>query len=214
MKNLFSFDSSFMQTLSRITNLIFLNLLWLICSLPMITIGPTTTAMYYVIFQYLTNQTDSVIRPFFHSLRDNFRQSLVLWIPLFLLDLLLVVDALYLFANYSGVFHPLWLVFILMMVVCFSLSTYVFPLLARYNTRNIDAIRNSVVLFLIHPIQSVIIILLQTLPWIVLLCARELFARAGILWFMLGFSLPAYWSGKLYIRVFEKNTKENESIET
>lgn len=214
MKKLFSFDSSFMQILSKTANLIFLNLFWIICSLPIITIGPATTAMYYVIFQYLTNQTDSVIRPFFHSFRENFKQSLILWIPLFLLDLLLVIDALYLLANYSSVFHPLWIFFILMLAICFSLSTYIFPLLARYNTTNINAIRNSIVLFLMHPIQSVIIIVLQVLPWIILLYSQALFARAGILWIMLGFSLPAYWCGKLYMRIFENNKKENKSIET
>ena len=81
MKGTFRFDSPVMQKLALLTNLMLLNLLWLICSLPVLTAGAATTAMDAVIFQYLDGGDDSVIKPFFKAFAANFRQSTLIGIP-------------------------------------------------------------------------------------------------------------------------------------
>ena len=85
MKGIFGFDSPVMQKLALLTNLILLNFLWIICSLPIITMGAATTAMNSVIFQYLDSGNDAVIKPFFKAFVSNFRQSTLIGLPLSLL---------------------------------------------------------------------------------------------------------------------------------
>ena len=68
MNTLFSIDSPLGQKLTLMSNLVLLNLLWILCSLPVITMGAATSAMYHVIFLYITNQDDAAIKPFFKAL--------------------------------------------------------------------------------------------------------------------------------------------------
>ena len=74
MKGLFRWDSPFSQKLALVGNLIMLNILWIVCSLPIITMGAATTALYYTVFQYQTNGEDAVFRPFFRGFAKNFKQ--------------------------------------------------------------------------------------------------------------------------------------------
>lgn len=80
MGKIFRWDSPLMRLMMLITNLVCLNVLWLLCCLPVITAGAATTAMYYVVFQYITKQDDSVLRPFFKAFKENFKTLTPIWI--------------------------------------------------------------------------------------------------------------------------------------
>ena len=75
MAGIFHPDSKLMRLMTGITNLVCLNLLWIICCIPIITAGAATTAMYSVLFAYITGQDDAVLKPFFRAFRNNFRQA-------------------------------------------------------------------------------------------------------------------------------------------
>ena len=81
MGNIFRWDSPVVQKIAMAGNLVILNILWILCSLPLITAGAATTALYYVIFQYQTADETAVIKPFFRAFFKNFKQSTLLWIP-------------------------------------------------------------------------------------------------------------------------------------
>ena len=71
MGNIFRWDSPLMKFMMLITNLVCLNVLWLVCCLPVVTAGAATTAMHYVVFQYITKQDDAVLKPFFSCLQGE-----------------------------------------------------------------------------------------------------------------------------------------------
>ena len=78
MNRLFSLDGKLFHILSRIADLILLNVLWLLSSLPIITIGASTTALYYVMLKIVKNEDSYIIRSFFHSFFQNIRQSTII----------------------------------------------------------------------------------------------------------------------------------------
>jgi len=96
MKGLFRWDSPIMQKLALVGNLIVLNILWIVCSLPIITMGASTAALYHVIFQIQTKDEEAVLRPFFRGFVQNFKQATLLWLPLLLVMGLLGFNILYL----------------------------------------------------------------------------------------------------------------------
>ena len=69
----FSYDSKFSQILLRLCKSCCLNLLWFICSIPIVTIGASTTALYYVSFKIVKDEDRSLTRMFFRAFRENFR---------------------------------------------------------------------------------------------------------------------------------------------
>ena len=62
--------------LNLLGQLILLSILWTICSLPIITIGASTAALYYTVVKVLRRNQDSLFAAFFREFRSNFLQSL------------------------------------------------------------------------------------------------------------------------------------------
>ena len=84
MQNLFSPDSVFMRAMSRIGDLMLLNLLFLLTCVPIVTVGAAVTAMYSVTFRFDTDSEASVIRSYFRAFRADWKQSTAIWLIILL----------------------------------------------------------------------------------------------------------------------------------
>ena len=82
MHALFSPDSKFMTVMSRVGDLVILNLLVLLTSIPIFTIGASVTALYTVCFRFGTDREQPVFRSYFRAFRDNFKQATQIWLIL------------------------------------------------------------------------------------------------------------------------------------
>ena len=92
MGKLFNLDSPFMQFMNRVADLMWLNILFVICCIPVITIGPSLTAMYYITLKMVRNEESYITKGFFKSFRQNFLQATILWIMLLAILAVLFVD--------------------------------------------------------------------------------------------------------------------------
>ena len=90
--NLFSYDSRFTQVLMKLVYSSYLNILWFICSIPIFTIGASTTALYYTCLKIVRNEEGNVTKTFFKSFKENFRQETVIWLILFAIGSFLAFD--------------------------------------------------------------------------------------------------------------------------
>ena len=77
---LFSMDGKFLETFNKITDLVTLNILWLLCCIPIITIGASTSALYQVTLQIAENRDSYITKEFFKAFRENFRQATIVWL--------------------------------------------------------------------------------------------------------------------------------------
>ena len=75
MRGIFSYDNPVMRFIGKFWDVLILNILWLICSIPVFTIGAATTAVYYVTLKLARDDDGYTIRSFFRSFRQNFRQE-------------------------------------------------------------------------------------------------------------------------------------------
>ena len=85
-------DNIIVRALSRVFDLILLNLLWLACSLPVITIGASTTALYSVTLKMAANEEGYILRGFLEAFRRNWKQSTVIWLILLVIGAALGAD--------------------------------------------------------------------------------------------------------------------------
>ena len=67
MGNLFNLDSGFSKFMNRVSDLFLLNILWVICSIPIITIGASTTALYSVNLNLLSENEGHITKAFFKA---------------------------------------------------------------------------------------------------------------------------------------------------
>ena len=146
----FSYESKFSQLLLKLCYACYLNLLWFICSIPIITIGASTTALYYASLKLVRDEESHVGAQFFRSFRENFRQATVIWLILLGAGLFLAGDGYILYhlrQNTEGTLAVLWTLILAVViaatVVYVIVLEYVFPLLASVSNSNRAMLKNS-----------------------------------------------------------------------
>ena len=172
----FSYESKFSRIMMRLAHGCYLNLLWFICSLPIVTLGASTAALYSVTLKIARDEEGDITAQFFGALRENFKQATVVWLILLALGGVLGTDIyvlIHLRASASGVLAIiLTLALAMVIVACIVLAIvlmYVFPLIAYVENTNWAMIKNSLLIgthylfcticvFLIHAAMAFAII--------------------------------------------------------
>lgn len=211
MNKIFNIESKFVQSLATVGNLVILNLLWLITSLPIVTIGASTTAMYAVVFKYADKSDDAVFKPYFKAFAANFKQSTLIWLPMCLLSALLVVDGYYLIGHANDAATPyLWIPFFVLLLVLSVTTAHVFPQIARFEVDTRTALHNTLLMSLLHLFQTAGIVGLNLLPWIIMVMLPEVVAYTGIFWFMFAGSAIAFFNAKVLLKMYKKHEPDPE----
>lgn len=148
MHNLFNPENPIMSFITKITYSAYLNLLWFICCLPIVTIGASTTALYYVTLKIAKNEEGNLTRAFFHSFKENFKQGTKIWLILLGLGIILAVDG-YIFYHmrFENLFWTIGTAFFMIAAVAYSIILmYIFPLLSRFQNTTKAMFLNSIML--------------------------------------------------------------------
>lgn len=153
MATIFSPDSKASLVLRRIADGCYLNVLWLVCSLPVFTIGAATTAMYDVTLRIAENREGDVTQQFFRAFRRNFRQATVIWLILLALGIFLGTDIyvlVHLRAASTGGIAVFWTIILaLVIVACIAYLVefmFVFPLIAYVENTNRAMLVNALLI--------------------------------------------------------------------
>lgn len=134
----FSVDGGLYKFFSRLWDILRLNFIWLVCSLPIITIGASTIAAYTITLKMIDNEEGYVIKPFLKAFKDNFKQGMIIGPVSILFIASVVVD--FIIGGTRVGFFALGLVatFIFVFMLIFA-----YPLLARYENTVFQTLKNS-----------------------------------------------------------------------
>ena len=187
MNGLFAPDSRFMRYLNRFADLMILNLLFLLTSIPIFTIGASLTALYSVCFHLGTDREGSTFRDYFAAFKENFRQATALFL-LLLLWLMGTGGAAVIFCFMAGWMHYLFVPFAVLFIVVVLVASYVFPLLSRFENQNTITLKNAVLLSLGYLPRSIIIGAINLFPFVLLAVDLLAFLKAGFAWLIIWFS--------------------------
>ena len=203
MKELFNLNSPWVKRFAMLTNLVCLNILWLVCCIPVITAGAATSALYHTVFLYHNKEDDAVLRPFFRAFRTNFKQSTLLFLPLLAALVLVVFDLVYL-ASYGKGTAVLFLL-ILVILLLMGMLIHLFPLIARFDMNAKALLRTAFSLTALHLPGTLTVIALLVLPVVLLVFFPDWFLRFGVVWAGVWFSAIAYFFGKFLLKIWNKH---------
>ena len=146
----FSYDSKFSQLVLKISYSCMLNILWFITSIPIITIGASTTALYYASLKLVRGEDTFVVSMFFKAFKENFKQSTILWLILLVIGIILGGDGYILYhlrLTSTGTPAVLWTLVLALVIAAAIAYTiilmYVFPLVASVTNTNGAMIKNA-----------------------------------------------------------------------
>lgn len=204
-----SVDGPFMRAMELVINLVLLNIITIVISIPVVTAGAAFTAMNHQLYRMSKNEDGYVIKDYFKDFASNFKTSTLTWIIMFAVGAFLGID-LYIFSE--GVSFPAafkWLIIAFAVIYIFGL-VYIFPVLARYDTTTRLAIKNAYAMAFYAFPKTILIIALYVAPWIAAMYIPNFILMNGVF----GISLPAYISVFLYRKTFETfEKKQRDALE-
>lgn len=204
MASLFRFDGPIGRLISRITDLFFLNILWLICCLPIVTIAASTAALHYVTMRMVRDEDSGIFKNFFHSFRQNLKQSVVISL-IYVISGIFLLFVIYLFNHLELGGWYLWSVFLyLALLIHFIVFGYVFPIFAKFENSTRMLIKNAYFMAIRYPVNTLVVTVINALPLILAFFVPELFARLAILWVLIMFAVQSYWNASLFRRIFDQ----------
>lgn len=137
----FSNESKFARFMNKLADILCIGILWIVCSIPIITAGASATAAYYAMAKSVRHNEGRPTKEFFRSFRMNFGQTVLLTIPLLLIVITLIIDMIFLWGNENKINDAIFMVLLLVAVVVVSLIVYVFPLLSRFDKGSFELIK-------------------------------------------------------------------------
>ena len=208
---MFRYDSGIMSFLGKVADILILNLLTLLCCIPIVTIGASITAAHYTALKMHRDTDNYVVRNFFRSFKANLLQGILIWI-LWIVVVALSVLA-YLFYPEGGISTVLKIIMCSMLIFIAMTTMWLFPMQARFSNSIRITIRNAFMFscrYILRTLGMLVVTATGAALWI--------FLGAELYWIPLlfGISLPIYLCAMMYSKVFEKledQIKEREAAE-
>lgn len=195
----FSPDSKVMTFFGRLVELVRINLLWLVCCLPVFTAGASTTAMLTCLYEFRAGE-DCGSRVFFRSFLARFGKATLLWLLMLLLGGLLALDyVLVAGMEFPGRMAVIGVIFFFFFALILF-SGLIFPLLSQFPGSIKELTVNAVLLSISHLPKMLLVTAMNLLPGLLFLILPQVFLLLGVVWLLCGFALIGLYD----IHVIEK----------
>lgn len=146
MGKIFDMESPLMRGLSRLADMMLLNILTLLLCIPVVTAGASLTAMYYVELKWARKEEGYVVKPFFREFKANFKQATGEWLVMLAVIAVLALDFL-MFRQAPEAFPKvLRYLVIAVSIMLYLLLQWVFPLQSHFINTVKTTFKNSCLL--------------------------------------------------------------------
>ena len=210
--SIFNMDGPVFRFLNKMADLCILNLIFLLCCLPVITIGSSLTALYSVTLKMSRDQEGYIARSFFKAFKENFRQATMIWVPSLLLLFVMLADIRIYSSSNAGKYQPLLIGAYLLFVLIIFLIIFSFPVLAKFKNTTGNIIKNSLLMGIGSFQWSLCVLIILIAPPVLTLMLPRSLSFVYMLWLLFGFALEALCASYIFdYKIFPKYIKEEVS---
>ena len=155
----FNWDNIVFQMLGKLVDCVWVSILWVICCIPVFTIGASTTALYYTVHKSIRGNRGYTTSNFFGAFRDNFKAATLPYLIWLAVMIVLGCDAYitYQVLKTGSMKGAFFYFFLIMIAVAIMWSAFLFPYIARFENTVKQTLKNAFLLMIRH------------LPWALLL---------------------------------------------
>lgn len=208
MKNLFNLENPVLRAMDRLADLVMLGQLCLLCCIPIVTAGPAFVALFSV-YDLTTDRGGGIVKNYFRAFRSNFKQAVIVWIPILLFTVSLICDWILLRMNEHGTFYTVLICVVLaILVLAGGILSFAFPLISRYSNTVWEHIHNAMLLMIQNIPKTLLMVLIQVLPLLSALFLTDILLRTLLLWILFYPGLSAQINVLLIRPVFENMEKQ------
>ncbi len=195
-------DNVVVRALSKLGDMICLNVMWLVCCIPVVTIGASTTALYTVMLKLVKNEEGYVFRGFLKAFKTNFKQSTIIWLIVLALGIVWTVDfrVAGLMPGMAGIVMSA--IFLALGFILLSVLLYIFPLTARYENGIKATFKNALILTVARLPYTLAMDAIVVAAVVVSLWSTVTIVFALPIWLIIGGALIAWANSYILRKVF------------
>ena len=195
-------DNVVVRARSKLGDMICLNVMWLVCCIPVVTIGASTTALYTVMLKLVKNEEGYVFRGFLKAFKTNFKQSTIIWLIVLALGIVWTVDfrVAGLMPGMAGIVMSA--IFLALGFILLSVLLYIFPLTARYENGIKATFKNALILTVARLPYTLAMDAIVVAAVVVSLWSTVTIVFALPIWLIIGGALIAWANSYILRKVF------------
>ena len=210
MRKLFDADSGLMRGLSRLTDLVLLNLLFLITSIPIVTIGASASALYSVFFRWHRQEESGYVKAYFHAFARDFKEATVLWLAFVVFMAISIFDIWFFFYQTEPLSY-LGVLFCFLVAVGLFTYSYAIILVSVFANSFAGTLKNALLMAVAYFPRTLVMALINLFPFLLVGLFPSLALQLGWLLVLLAFSGGAYLNSLLLkpviLPMIEKKTE-------
>ncbi len=210
--SVFSPDSIFIRTLTRISDVFILSIIYIISCIPIITIGAATTALYYTAITSISREDGYIFKMYCKSFKQNFKQSTVIWLITAIVGIVLTTDVYFWFVLWTEdqkkIAQPLLFISVVLLILYILILTYVFPLQAKFDNKITVTFRNAFLLSIKYFPQTLLLIIIPCM----ILSLIFITGYGLLLILILGAGTAAFLQAFIYRSIFKHYIPKEDVI--
>lgn len=215
---LFSLESPIVQKLSFFFDFMMVNMIYILCCVPIVTIGAARAALF-TCGRLWAEKDDAGMTTFFKAFFKNLKTATPVWLVMLAVGAFLAWDVFLLLNNTMPMKWLLWVILVVVGFVYVVVSSQLFQMVSHYNCTVKQYIKNAMLVGIAHPLCLIVNIGLAIMPYFTFFYNFTAFLQLTLVWILGIFSFQGYLSGlmskKFYKRITEELTgvKEEQPVE-
>lgn len=200
--------------MGRVADLMILNILCIICCLPVVTAGASITAMFYVTLKMVRNEEAYIAKSFFKSFKQNFKQATIINIIMLLTGAFLYMD-IRISGQLSGSMSKVFtIVFFMFAVFYLLIFIYVYPVLAKFDNTIRNTFTNALLMSIRHLPYTALMVLVTLCPVaIMFIPSAQVWSILLLVFILVGFSAMAYTNSIFFVKIFDHYIPKEEAAD-
>ena len=201
---IFNLDNGVMRFFSRVFDIVILNLLFIICCIPVVTIGASLTAMYSITLKMVRNEESHIIREFLKAFKQDFKQGTIVGMIAIIIALFIMIDLRIIAIIGDDKLKVLQVLCYIVIIWGYIMVLYAFPIIARFVHTTKEVFKNSFMISIVNFKWTILLILLN-FPFILMLVYSEVSMLLVFTIFIIcGFAGLALIQSFIFRKIFEK----------
>ena len=210
---MFSIDNPFWSAIGKFCDFIILNLLFVVCCIPIVTIGASSAALYTVTRKMINDEGSSAAKEFFKAFRSNFKQATIIWLILLPIGLLTLYEMYLITLIEFAAAEIMKYVFLALLIVWCMVVSWAFPMQSKFDNSVKNTLKNTLLLSGYHLLPwTVVITLLNIFPWVLIFTFPGFAFILVQLMGWIGFSAIAGLNTLMFEKLFQQHIDAREDM--
>ncbi|MDE7310986.1 MAG: DUF624 domain-containing protein [Eubacterium sp.] len=196
-------DSTFGRIMARIWVIVAANILFVLCTVPVVTAGPAFAALHFTIMKMLRGDLDiNPFSTFWEGLKTNFKQAVLTWLVLLALAVMIRLEWFWC-GQFGGVFQMFQIGLAAIAGAAVVIGLYMFPTMAAFKASLKEIMKDSLFFAFRKPLYLIVVLFFSIFPMFLTFMDVQMLPLYAFVWVTCGFSLVCLVTDTLLLREFE-----------